>query len=69
MNNKLLKIMLSGATVMGLTFASCEKDNGPSNPVTDTDRWITISGALMKTNPGDGDGGTNVYSISAEQAR
>lgn len=69
MNNKLLRIMLSGATVMGLTFSSCEKDSISSNTDLTCDVCVTISGALMKETAGDGDGGTRVYSINPAQAK
>lgn len=53
-------------------FASCSDDDSkatnPVNPVTEG-RWITLAGALMQDEPGDGSGGTMVYSISKEDAR
>ncbi|GHB52600.1 hypothetical protein [Persicitalea jodogahamensis] len=54
-----------------LTLASCEKSDSPNpvDPPVDEDRWITVAGALMGTNPGDGNGGTMVYSVSKEDAR
>src|SRR5690606_20449196 len=32
-------------------------------------RWITVAGALMLENPGDGSGGTKVYAVSKDDAR
>ncbi|MDO3694188.1 hypothetical protein QVZ41_04895 [Wenyingzhuangia sp. chi5] len=35
----------------------------------DDSRWITIAGARMGSNPGDGNGGTLIYSVSTEDAK
>ncbi|MEP3837522.1 MAG: hypothetical protein ABJM36_07740 [Algibacter sp.] len=54
-----------------LTF-SCSEDN-PTNiiqeEIEDNSRWITVAGALMGTDPGDGNGGTLIYSVSKEDAK
>lgn len=61
--------LLVGA--FALTTACSSDDNKssaePVNPVTDG-RWITVAGALMQTDPGDGNGGTRVYAISKVNA-
>jgi len=61
--------LLVGA--FALTTACSSDDNKgnaePVNPVTDG-RWITVAGALMQTDPGDGNGGTRVFAISKENA-
>lgn len=60
--------LLVGA--LALTAACSSDDNNttePVNPVTEG-RWITVAGALMQTNPGDGNGGTRVYAISKKNA-
>jgi hypothetical protein len=36
---------------------------------TEENRWITIAGAVMGTTPGDGNGGTLIYSIDSEDAK
>lgn len=61
---------LFGAAVIALAVAGCSKDEGPDveNP-GDSDRWITISGAMMDEEAGDGNGGTMVYSVTPEQAK
>lgn len=72
MNKQFLKFMVAGITLATITFTGCQKDsNNPGNgeDLGDSDRWITVSGALMGTNPGDGNGGTRVYSISVEDAK
>lgn len=63
------KAMMFGAAIAAMTATGCKKENGgEERPTSDPDRLITLSGALMQTNPGDGNGGTMVYSISAEEA-
>jgi len=64
-------MMLGFITSSTLFLTSCSNDDnsGTNNdPVIEADRWITVSGALMKTNPGDGDGGTMIYSVKREDA-
>lgn len=70
------KSLLVCALVGGLIFTSCSSDDtSPTdpNPVDpNTERWITLAGAKMGAapdgKPGDGNGGTVVYSISKSQA-
>ncbi|KAF2080039.1 hypothetical protein [Flavobacterium sharifuzzamanii] len=60
--------LLIGA--LALTTACSSDDNKntePVNPETDG-RWITVAGAVMQTDPGDGNGGTKVYAISKANA-
>jgi hypothetical protein len=60
--------LLVGA--FALTTACSSDDNKntePVNPETDG-RWITVAGAVMQTDPGDGNGGTKVYAISKANA-
>lgn len=73
MKKNTLKVLTSGLLLgaLALTISCSSDDNNkntePVNPVTDG-RWITVAGALMQTDPGDGNGGTRVYSISKENA-
>ena len=49
-----------------------DKNIETSEPSITESRWITLAGAVMGTNnpnPGDGNGGTIVYSISKEDAK
>lgn len=64
------QLKLASAVVVALAVSACSKDDGPEidNP-GESDRWLTISGAMMDEQPGDGNGGTMVYSITPEQAR
>ncbi|CAM3389166.1 hypothetical protein [Flavobacterium chungbukense] len=60
--------LLFGALALSTACSSDDNKNAePVNPVTDG-RWITVAGALMQTDPGDGNGGTRVYAISKENA-
>lgn len=63
--------LLAGSIFVALTVAGCAKKNdGPEIPdPNESDRWITLAGALMQTEPGDGNAGTMVYSIKPEDAR
>lgn len=63
---------MAGAVIAALSFTSCSKNDGPdnpSNPGGNPERWITVAGALMGSDPGDGNGGTMVYAVSKEDAR
>lgn len=54
-----------------LLTVSCSEDSG--NIITEdkeeTSRWITVAAARMGENPGDGNGGTLIYSISSDDAK
>lgn len=72
------KKFLTLAVILGaLSFmTSCSDDDNNGGPTTEPPitegRWITIAGAVMGAEngvPGDGNGGTIVYSISKENAR
>src|SRR5690606_12167845 len=64
------KIALLGVAATSLTLAGCSKNDGPDTPpVNNEGRWITVSGALMDEEAGDGNGGTMVYSLTTAQAK
>jgi hypothetical protein len=55
-----------------LLFIGCSTDEDPiiEEPIqTIAERPITVAGALMGTNPGDGNGGTMVYTVTQEEAK
>ncbi|NJB82009.1 hypothetical protein [Wenyingzhuangia aestuarii] len=58
-----------------LLIVGCSEDDkvdGASTPIETkdaSDRWITVAGAKMGTNPGDGNGGTLVYTVSSQNAK
>lgn len=67
---KLLACGLVLTTFSLLTGCSDDDNSGPEpvNPVTEG-RWITVAGALMQDEPGDGNGGTKVFAVSKENAK
>ncbi|MFH7011505.1 hypothetical protein ACHRV5_06495 [Flavobacterium sp. FlaQc-52] len=74
MKKSTFKLLACGLvlTTFGLV-TSCSSDDKKEEvivapPAADS-RWITLAGALMQTLPGDGDGGTRVFSISKENAK
>lgn len=70
MNKNQIKYAFFGAAALALVTAGCAKNNEPDTGVPgEVDRWITISGAMMGDEAGDGDGGTMVYSVTPEQAK
>lgn len=71
MKKNVLNVLTFVATAAALAFAGCSsKDDPAPEPVDpDADRWITVAGALMGTNPGDGNGGTMVYAVGKANAK
>ncbi|UZD23195.1 hypothetical protein PBT90_07305 [Algoriphagus halophytocola] len=64
---------LTAVILTGGLLAACTEDPTP-NPTPDPDpvgesRWITVAAARMGDNPGDGNGGTLIYSLSSEEAK
>src|SRR5690554_2994500 len=59
--------LLAGAVFAVACSPNDDRIDNPTEP-GEGSRWITIAGALMGTDPGDGNGGTMVYAISAEDA-
>ncbi|WP_245942180.1 hypothetical protein [Algoriphagus chordae] len=59
--------------IAGGLMVACTDDPTPNpNPNPDPDaegRWITVAAARMGDNPGDGNGGTLIYSINSEEAK
>ncbi|MGJ5641637.1 hypothetical protein [Formosa sp. S-31] len=67
-NLKTLALALSGL----LLTVSCSEDDSSNSPGEDKQedsRWITVAAARMGDNPGDGNGGTLIYSVSSEDAK
>jgi hypothetical protein len=71
MKRQIRNFLLCTSVVAAFTVTSC--DNSSSGTVepdeTSKERWITVAGALMGTTPGDGNGGTMVYSVSKADAK
>lgn len=73
MKKSTFKLLACGLVLTTLAITtSCssndDKNTDPVNPVTEG-RWITVAGALMQTDPGDGNGGTKVYAVSKADAK
>lgn len=51
------------------SVAGTAANNGCPEESTEDPRWITIAGARMGENPGDGNGGTLIYSVSSIEAK
>ncbi|MFC5623531.1 hypothetical protein [Algoriphagus winogradskyi] len=71
MKKQFLNFLTLGALMSTVALSSCSDNGGdPITPPVETeDRFITVAGALMGTNPGDGNGGTMVYSVTKEEAK
>jgi len=72
MKKQFLNLLMLGAVATTLALAGCSKTGespAPEENLGGSNRWITLSGALMGTTPGDGNGGTMVYSISVNDAK
>lgn len=72
MKRQLLNFLMCGALLGAFTITGCsDDDTAPieDGPKDNGGRWITVAGALMLENPGDGSGGTKVYAVSKDDAR
>ncbi|RKR12126.1 hypothetical protein CLV91_2249 [Maribacter vaceletii] len=75
MKRPLLTLKSFSLIILVASFmASCSSDDNTPNPEKEKEeetesRWITIAGAKMGDNPGDGNGGTLIYSVSSEDAK
>ncbi|MEH6705820.1 hypothetical protein [Galbibacter orientalis] len=67
LNLKTLSLALSAL----LLTVSCSDDDSTDiiEENTEDSRWITVAAAKMGDNPGDGNGGTLIYSVSSEDAK
>lgn len=70
MMKNLFTARLATWSLITLLLTGCSNDDNP-NPEEpgEGSGYITLAGAIFETNPGDGNGGTMVYSISEEDAR
>lgn len=67
MKNQFLNFLMCGAIF--LAFTSCNEDDGATRPEpTNDEQWVTVAGAAMGDDPGDGNGGTLIYAVSYEDA-
>lgn len=71
MKKNFFKFMMCGILLSPLALTSCtnDDDNSGENPIENNEEnYLTIGGALMQTEPGDGNGGTMIYSIKRADA-
>ncbi|MEQ8681628.1 MAG: hypothetical protein RID25_17835 [Cyclobacteriaceae bacterium] len=69
MKKQLLYILQTSLFLSMLTFFSCNEGESPTpDEGLDAERWVTVAGALMGDSPGDGNGGTQIYAVSYEDA-
>jgi hypothetical protein len=70
MKKRILNVLLFSTFLMTATLSGCKNDEETAVPAEpNADRWITVAGALMGENPGDGNGGTKVYAVSKDDAK
>ncbi|KGK30930.1 hypothetical protein [Cellulophaga sp. E6(2014)] len=77
MKHNLLNFKTLATIFLTIGFmSSCSNDDNAIDPETEItpetgaeSRWITIAGARMGDNPGDGNGGTLIYSVRSEDAK
>lgn len=65
------KSIFSAIAVVGL-MSSCSSDDSTDDIIPESEaesRWITVAAAKMGEEPGDGNGGTLIYSVSSEDAK
>ena len=71
MKKNFFKALLCGVLFAPFALTSCSSDDNGSveNPNEENNsRYLTIGGALMQDTPGDGNGGTMIYSVKVEDA-
>lgn len=70
MKKNVIKGLMLSASILVLGFSSCSDNDGPDGPdPIESAGFVTVAGAVFQTEPGDGNGGTMVYSLSEEDAR
>lgn len=70
MKKSLMSSLFFGMAACAFILTGCDTENDPKPaPEESGSRWVTVAGALMGENPGDGNGGTMVYSVSIENAK
>ncbi|WP_339881131.1 hypothetical protein [uncultured Algoriphagus sp.] len=65
---KLTVMLLAGGLLVACSEDPTPNPNPDPDPVGES-RWITVAAARMGDNPGDGNGGTLIYSLSSEEAK
>ena len=69
MKKQLINILQLSLIFSMLSFFGCNEGESPApDEGLDAERWVTVAGALMGDNPGDGNGGTQIFAVSYEDA-
>ena len=71
MKKDFFKVLLCGALFAPLALTSCSDDDSPSDDGRTEEinaQYLTVGGALMQTEPGDGNGGTMIFSVKRADA-
>ena len=72
MKKNFFKFLMCGALLSSFAFTSCSSDDNSGsteNPTEENEiHYLTIGGALMQDTPGDGNGGTKIYSVKRDDA-
>lgn len=81
MKRPLLNLKSFAITLFTISLmTACSSDDGTVTPDTEQEeeqeeeeeeeiRWITVAGAKMGDEPGDGNGGTLIYAVTSEEAK
>lgn len=72
MKNRFFRLLTIGSLLTAFAFVGCNNDDNATDKEEgrqDGERWITIAGAKHGDNPGDGNGGTMIYSVSEADAK
>ncbi|AKP49995.1 hypothetical protein CA2015_0528 [Cyclobacterium amurskyense] len=67
-SNRFLAFSLAIAMISMGSCVTDENEVPKEEEELEDDRWVTLVGAFMGDAPGDGNGGTNIYAISYEDA-
>lgn len=73
MKKQFLRFLTIGSVITAFAFVSCNSDDGSivdkKEELPAGERWITVAGSKQGETPGDGNGGTMIYSVSESEAR
>lgn len=72
MKKQFLRFLTIGSVITAFAFVSCNSDDNIADKgenKQNDERWITIAGAKPSDVPGNGSGGTVLYSVSESEAK
>jgi len=70
MKRNYLNLLMYVAITAAFIISGCSEEDpvDPTNETAGPSRWVTVAGALMGDEPGDGNGGTKIFAVSYEDA-